>query len=171
MCRRVVGYSVSTSRAFGERVDERDALDGRPRREVLREHYGNLVQLGRRPDLRVIVGELVVPDAPDRLEHNGWRERVHRERPLVEADLAVHVVGRDGRLEPAHRHARELGERLGRERARRTGRGRAPDAGEDVERPGLLFGLIPVDAVDEYVRVEEVPGHRYPSELSPRPCR
>ena len=154
-----------------ERVHERDAFNCRARGEVLAEHDGHLVQLSRRPDLRVVVRELVVPDAPDRLQHDGRGQWDDRERPFVEADLVIDAVRRDRRPEPEHGDARELGEGLSWERSRRTGRPWPTNAGEYIERAVLLVGVATINAVDEDVRVEEVLSHRYALSASSRSRR
>jgi hypothetical protein len=54
-----------------ERVGERHPVEHRPRVEILTQDYGHLPQTGDRPDLGVVVGEPVLPDAPQVFEHHG----------------------------------------------------------------------------------------------------
>ena len=58
-----------------QRVGERHPVEYRPRVEILAQDHANLPEAGDRPDLGVVVGEHVLPDAPQGLEHHGAGER------------------------------------------------------------------------------------------------
>src|SRR5215213_5029458 len=62
-----------------QRVDERHPVEHRPRVEIFTQDHTHLPEAGDCPDLSVVVGEHVLPDAPQGFEHHGAGERQYRE--------------------------------------------------------------------------------------------
>jgi hypothetical protein len=119
------------------------------RRELKLRKEGQLAEAGDRPDLGVVEGEQVLPDAPQGLKHHGAGDWQDREGEHETLDLPPYRrLVRPG-LEFSQARAPEFEEDL-----RREGRGSgATDAPEHL--PGTLtpLRLPPVQGVDEHVGV------------------
>src|SRR5215211_9029954 len=98
---------------FGvQRVGERHPVEYRPRVEVLTQDYAHLPEAGDRPDLGIMVGEQVLPDAPQGLKHHvagDWQEWECEHEALVLPPYCLCI--RPG-LELAQARAPEFGEDL-----------------------------------------------------------
>jgi hypothetical protein len=80
--------------------------------EILTQDYGHLPQAGDRPDLGFVVGEHVLPDAPQGLEHHGAGERQEWEGEHETLDLPPYRRRIWPWLEPSQARAPEFGEDL-----------------------------------------------------------
>jgi hypothetical protein len=58
-----------------QRVGERHPVEYSPRFEILTRDHAHMPEAGECPDLGVIVGEQMLPDAPQGFEHYGAGER------------------------------------------------------------------------------------------------
>jgi hypothetical protein len=130
-----------------QRVGERHPVEYRPRVEILTQDHAHLPQTGDRPDLGVVVGEHVLPDAPQGFEHHGAGERQDREGEHEALDLPPYCRRVRPGLELSQARAPEFGEDL-----RREGRGSgAADVPEHLSGMLTFLWLPAVQGVGEQI--------------------
>jgi hypothetical protein len=118
-----------------QRVGERHPIEYRPRVEVLTQDYAHRSEAGDRPDLGIMVGEHVLPDAPQGLEHHGAGEHQDWEGEHEVLDLPPYCLCIRPGLELTQARAPEFGEDL-----RREGRSsRVADAPAALQRLTLEY--------------------------------
>jgi hypothetical protein len=109
-----------------QRVGERHPVEYRPRFAILTQDHAHLPQAGECPDLWAsLVGEQMLPDAPQGFEHHGAGERQEWEGKHEVLDLEPYCFWIRPGLEPSQACAPEFGEDLRRE-GRRSGAADAP---------------------------------------------
>src|SRR5215218_1413961 len=135
-------------------VGERHPVEHGSWVKVLAQDHAHLPQAGDGPNLGVVVGEQVLSDAPQGLEHHRAGERDHREGQQEAFDLAPYRLGIRPGLKLPQAGVGELGERL-RRQSPTTGAAYPP---EHLPSPISLERLPAVHGVDQKVRVEDVTG-------------
>jgi hypothetical protein len=135
-------------------VGERHPVEYCTRVKILTQDYAHLPEAGDRPDLGILVGEHVLPDAPQGFEHYGAGDWQDREGYHETLDLPAYRRRIRPGLELSQARAPEFGEDL-----RREGRGSGTaDTPEHLPSTLTLLRLPPVQGVDEHIGVHHITG-------------